>query len=127
MKNAARVLAGLTKRIVEACSIAHEPTGFGIVTKRIGCGVSVMRRQKGQLGAPSAEERIGGDEKGVRLFTFERCKGRIDLVDRTSLVDLNLQSNGARGRFHVSYYRFCIGICRVDEHRNTKCSRHQRV
>ena len=67
VKNAAGVLADLTKSIVEACSITHQPTGFGIVTKRIGRGGSVMRRQKSQLGTPGAEERIGADKKRVAV------------------------------------------------------------
>src|SRR5262245_1274970 len=100
MKNAACVLADLTKRIVEACSIAHQPTGFCIITKRIGRRGSVLPRQKGQLGATGAEERIAGDKNSVRLLALERCKGRIDLVDRTSLMDSGLQSHAARGRFH---------------------------
>src|SRR5215467_5644661 len=103
MKNAAAVLAGLTKSIVEACSIAHQPTGFCIITKRIGRRGPVLRRQKSQLGTTGAEERIGGDKNGVRLFALERCKGRIDLVDRTSLMDLDLQSHGGRGRLHISH------------------------
>src|SRR5215475_7307274 len=76
IKNPAGVLADLTKGIVEACSIAHQPTGFGIITKRIGRRGPVLRRQKSQLGTTAAEERIGGDKNGVRLFALERCKGR---------------------------------------------------
>jgi hypothetical protein len=41
------------------------------------------------LGTAGAEERIGADKKRVRLFAPESCEGRIDLADRTRLVDLD--------------------------------------
>jgi hypothetical protein len=125
LRNAAAIVADLTVGIVEACAVAHQPAGFGIITERIGGGDPVLRRQHGQLQPPDAEEGIGADEQRVGPLAHERREGRIDLADRAGVMDLGLQSHGAGRRFRVSRRGLGIGIGRIDQHGNADDAGHQ--
>src|SRR5262249_8845953 len=83
----------------EACSIAHQPAGFCIVAKRIGRGQSAEHRQERQLDTPVVKERGALDEEAVGSFANKACEGRLDLAAAAGIVHLNLQPDGAGGRF----------------------------
>src|SRR5499433_1777265 len=85
----------------------------------------VMGRKLDQLDATTVEEGIAADKKRVGPLAHESCEGRINLVAGAGVEDLDLQSNGARSRFHVSQYPIRIWGGRIDEHCYTSRSRHQ--
>src|SRR5215468_8164818 len=79
----------------------------------------------GKLHPPTGEKRVGDNEERVGPLAHKSCEGRINLVAGAGVEDLNLQSNGARSRFHVSQHPLRIGGGRIDEHCYTSRSRHQ--
>src|SRR5262249_57350625 len=103
LEDAAGRTPDLTKGIRNVGSVAHQPTGFGIVTQRICRGKAVVRRQLRQLDTPAAQEGIAGDEEGVGPLAYKSCEGRIDLADSADVEDLDLQPEKARSRLHVSH------------------------
>src|SRR5258708_25730849 len=91
LEDAAGIDADLTPRILNAGSVAHQPTGFRIVTQRICRWEPVERRQLGQLDTPAAQEGIAGDQEGVGPLACKSCEGRIDSADGPDVEDLDLQ------------------------------------
>jgi hypothetical protein len=80
----------------------------------------------GQLDTPAAEESVAADEEGFGSLAYKSCEGRIDLADGADVEDLDLQSESARSRLHVSHRGLSNGsIGRIDEHGHARCSRHQ--
>jgi hypothetical protein len=79
-------------RVREVGAVAHQPAGFDQMTVVIGCWNLVARRKRGKLCGAVVEEPVGSDEYGIGALARERCKGRINLVDRTGFEDrLDLQ------------------------------------
>src|SRR5262249_24443638 len=85
----------------------------------------MVRRQKGQLIPPGAEDGFGSDEKRVRPLPNESCEGQIDLANCAGLLDLDLQSHGTSSRFHLSQYDLRVGIGRIDKHGHPGGCGHQ--
>src|SRR5262249_47986515 len=91
LENTSGIDADLTESILDVGSVAHQPTGFGIVAQRICRGEPVERRQLGQLDTPARKKRIAGDKEGIGPFACKGCEGRIDLADRAEVEELDLQ------------------------------------
>src|SRR5262249_2112573 len=100
---------GLTPRILNVGTVAHQPAHFGNFPRRICRGNRAARRQVGKLPPPEAEKRVGTNQERVGPLAHKSCEGRIDLVAGAGVEDLDLQSNGARSRFHVSQHPLRIG------------------
>ena len=72
------------------------------MTVVIGCWNLVARRKCRKLCGAVVEEPVGSDEYGIGALARERCKYRINLVDRTgSKSRLDLQPYGGRGLLYV--------------------------
>ena len=109
----------------QAGSIAHQPTGFRNVARRIGRRDRVARRQQGQLDAPFGEEGTWTDEKRVGPVAPKIFEGGVDLAAGAGIENPGLQPDGASSRLHVSQCVFGkAGICRIDEHSDSPCSGH---
>ena len=76
------------------------------------------RRPLKSASAPTKSASVGP-------LAHKSCEGRINLVAGAGVEDLDLHSNGARSRFHVSQHPLRIGGGRIDEHCHTSRSRHQ--
>src|SRR6516165_4559278 len=113
LEDAAGIDTGLTPRIQNVGTVAHQPAHFGNFTRRICRGNRVARRQVGKLHPPTGEKRVGDNEERVGPLAHKSCEGRINLVAGAGVEDLDLQSNGARSRFHVSQYPIRIGGGRI--------------
>jgi hypothetical protein len=86
----------------------------------------VARRQGGKLDAPVVEKRVGGDEEDVGPLARKGCEGRLDLAAGAGVEDLDLQSDGAGSRFHVSHRGLgSNSVGWIDEHGNTSGCRQQ--
>jgi hypothetical protein len=106
--------------------IAHQQARFGQLTVGTARRHPVARCQRGKLAAATAEERVGGDEEGIRPLAYESGEGRLDLPAGAGVEDLNLQSDGACGFRYVSQHGLGGGsIDRIDQHRNTNGLGHQ--
>src|SRR5262249_903893 len=116
LENAAGIDTGLTPRILNVGTVAHQPAHFGNFTRRICRGNRVARRQVGKLHPPTGEKHVGDTEERGGPLAHKRCESRINLVAGAGVKDLDLQSNGARSRFHVSQHPIRIGGGRIDEY-----------
>ena len=66
-------------------------------------GDRVARRQIGQLDTPAREKGAGANEEGIGPLA-PNCRERgIDLAAGASVVDLDLQPDGAGSRLHASH------------------------
>jgi hypothetical protein len=83
-------------------SVAHQPTDFGKVTLVIYRGNSMARREVNQLDTPAGEKGVIANEQGVRSLAHKSCEGCIDLAAGACIEELDLQTDGASSRFHVS-------------------------
>src|SRR5436190_6723232 len=54
-------------------SSAHQPAGFGIVTRRICRGNFMERCQVDQLDTPAGEKGVRVDKKGVGPLAYKSC------------------------------------------------------
>ena len=86
--------AGLTPRIDEAGSVAHQSVGFD----DWNC---ITRRQMDNLDPPAAKESVDPDVESFEQISRHTFEGFIDLLTGACIEDLNLQSNGARCGFYV--------------------------
>src|SRR5262249_29755883 len=120
--------AGLTKRIREAGSVAHQPTGFWIFALWIRRDDRISRRQIDHLGTPDEEKCVAGDEKRIGPIARKLCESRIDLTAGAGVENFELKSEGRGSRFDVSQRG---GRCRcngrIDEDGNASRSGHQLV
>src|SRR5262245_13526677 len=86
----------------------------------------MARRQIGQLDTTAGEKAVAGNKKDVGSLALKACEGRVDLTDGAAVEDLDLQSDGASSRCHVSQRGFGTrNIGRIDEHCHTSPSGHQ--
>jgi hypothetical protein len=85
----------------------------------------VARRQVYQLDAPAGEKGVGADEQRVGTVARKSREGPLDLPAGAGVKDLDLQSDGAGSRLHVSQRGFDGNIRRIDEHGNASSSRYQ--
>jgi len=78
------------------------------------------------LYAVGDEEPFGSHEEGVGTLARKGGKGRIDLADRRSTEDMDLQPEGAGGVLHIPQ-RGLGGprVSRIDQHRNTNGLGHK--
>src|SRR5262249_54152208 len=75
---------------------------------------------KGQIARGGWKKAVVADEKSIGSFAHETCEGRIDLAAGAGVENLDLESQGASSRLHISQRDLCIrGIGWVDEHSNT--------
>jgi hypothetical protein len=72
---------------------------------RVGRRYSVARRQGGKLPTPANEECIGRDKQRIGMLATKSSEGRVDLGDRTRIVDLDLQPQGWGGLLRVAALR----------------------
>ena len=78
------------------------------------------------MDTPAQQEGTASNEKGVGPLAPERCEGGIDLAVGVGVDDLDLQSHGAGGRFHVSQHG--LGSCSIGwigEHSNPSQPRNE--
>ena len=61
----------------------------------------MARRQRGQLDPPASEEAIRGDEQGIRSAKHSVRERRVDLAASTGIEKLDMQPEGASGRFQL--------------------------
>src|SRR5262249_2620008 len=83
-------------------AVAHQSTGFGFETRCMCCGHRVTGCQLRHLHAPRVEEGAGADEQSVRSLALNDLEGGIDPTAGLRVEHLDLQSDGARRRLHVS-------------------------
>jgi hypothetical protein len=99
----AEIDTGLTQRIRNVGSVAHQPAGFGKFTPYIDRGNRIPRRQMRQLDTPCGQKGGGGDEESVGPLTLSKAAPISRLV--LALKDLYLQAHGASSRFYLSQCR----------------------
>src|SRR5262249_46245699 len=80
----------LTECIRQACSVTHQPAGFGILTHRIYRRNRVARRQLGQLDSSADEKRTGADVEDVGPLAYKVREGRVDLAAGAGAENLDL-------------------------------------
>src|SRR5262245_22136359 len=80
LADAPRRGAGRPPVIDQARSVAHQPAGFDIFTRRICRGDRMASRKKSQLDTPAGEEGVAADEEGVGPLEHESCESHIDLA-----------------------------------------------
>jgi len=72
------------------------------------------------LDTPAIQERSSSDENGIRPLASHCFEGGCYFGAGVGVVDLNLQSLGARGRIHVLQLNFGKPrIGRIDKHSDT--------
>jgi hypothetical protein len=70
---------------------------------------------------PTVEKCVLADEHGVGSLASKRREGGVNLATRTSVEDLELQSHGAAGRFHLAQGDLRVGsIGGIDEYGDTR-------
>src|SRR5262245_19126854 len=116
LEDATRIDTDLTIRIRQAGSVAHQPADFGVFTRPIGGRERVARSQEDQLDTSADKKGATADEKCVGSIARKCCEGRIDVPAGADIKGLDLQSNGARSRVHVSQYGLGVRVRRIDEH-----------
>ena len=72
-------------------AVAHQPAPRDKITGRESRRYPVARRQRSKLPAPADEECIGRDEQRIGMLATKSSEGRVDLDNRTRIVDLDLQ------------------------------------
>src|SRR5262245_60762700 len=126
LENATGINAELTPRIRKVDPVAYQPAGFGKLAPRIRGGNCVARRQIDQLHATASKKGVNVHEKRVGPVAPNSCEGSIDLADGAGFEDLDLQPDGASGRFHISRRGLSTDrIGRIDKHGHTSGSGHQ--
>jgi hypothetical protein len=106
--------------------VAHQPAGFRSFTQRIGRRESMKRRQLDQLDTPDVEECESSHEQRVGPLVSQHVENGINLTAGFSVEDLDLQSDGASSRFHVSQgCRGIRGVSRIDQHSNASSPWHE--
>jgi hypothetical protein len=126
IENAAGIDADLTIHVREVRSIAHQPAGSHSITIRINRRNTFARRQGDNLYAAADEEYFGSHEEGIGAVARKGGKGCIDLADRRSIEDMDLQPDGAGSFLHLPQSGLgCRSVGRIDEHRNTNRLGHQ--
>ena len=114
-EDAAGVDANLPKYFGQARAVAHQAAGFGELAHSIDGGNRMARRQRGELGPPVEEERIGADHE---CTGFVADKGRERSIDRWAITrpnDLDLHpDSGCRCR-HLSRHGLDVRIVGIDQ------------
>src|SRR5262249_46188716 len=116
LEDATRIDTDLTIRIRQAGSVAHQAADFGIFTRPIGGRERVARSQEDQLDTSADKKGATADENRVCSIARNCCEGRFDVPAGADIKGLDLQSNGARSRVHVSQYGLGVCVRRIDEH-----------
>src|SRR5262245_14836983 len=120
LQDATGIDTDLPKHVRKVRSIAHQPAGIDILSRRISRGDPIAHRQGGKLDAPAVEEPVGGHEQGVRPLAREGGEGRIDLAVRAGVDQLDCESDTASSFPHLSRHGLGRrGIGRIDEYGNT--------
>src|SRR5262245_23613578 len=79
-----------------------------------------------KLDAPTGEERVWRDKKGVSPRARERGKSLIDLAASAGLEHVHLPLHRASSRLRVSRHSLGTpGIARIDEHAKPSCRGYQ--
>src|SRR5262249_52956089 len=95
-KDTPGVGAGLTPRVRNVGSVAHQPADFGRLAVRKRSWDCVARRQIDQLDSPAGEKGVAGDEKRIGSVTSNRRESRIYLLAGAGVQDLDLHPYRAR-------------------------------
>src|SRR5205823_11943026 len=106
------VNADLAKGSGGARSIADEATGLREVRQRIDRRNGMMRRQRNELLASVAEERIGEGEERSGMQFDEGCESGADLAFAAGLQDTKRYPLRARRFPYVSHDALGTGIVR---------------
>jgi hypothetical protein len=116
LENAAGVDAGLTIGVHKVSSVADQTAGRGELAQLIDRGDGVACRQRDNLIAPAAEERVGADEQcsGSELRNCRKC--RIEVALAAGVEDLDLLPECARCRLQVSRLGLGVRKIRIQEH-----------
>jgi len=81
----------------------------------------MARRPIGELQPPADEKCVLADEHGVGSLASKRREGGVNLATRAGVEDLELQSHGAAGRFHLAQGDLRVGsIGGIDEYGDTR-------
>src|SRR5205814_6583154 len=80
LEDATGVDPHLSKCLSTVGAIAHQPAGFGVVTRRICRGNFMQRCQVNQLDTPAAEKGVRVNNKGVGPLPYKSCESRIDFA-----------------------------------------------
>src|SRR4029077_189738 len=126
LEDATGIDTDLPKHFSKVGSVAHEPTGLDILSRRISRGDPIARRQGSKLDAPTVEEPVGGHEQSVGPLARKCGEGRIDLSARADVDRVDWGPDTASSFPHVSRHglgRLSIG--RIDEHGNTNSLGYQ--
>ena len=107
--------AYLPKYFGEACAVAHQAAGFGVLAYSIDCGNRMARRQRGELDPAGEEERIGADHECIGLVANKDRERSIDPRDITRPDDLNLHPHGRYRCRHFPRYGLGVRINRINQ------------
>src|SRR5262245_866335 len=81
----------------------------------------MAHRPIGELQPPTVEKCVLADEHGVGSLASKRREGGVNLATRAGVEDLELQSHGAAGRFHLAQGDLRVGsIGGIDEYGHTR-------
>ena len=90
------------------------------ITIRVTRRYLVARCQRGKLPSLADEECVGRDEQRIGMLATKSSEGRVDLGDRTRIVDLDLQPQDWGGLLRVAHCVLRDGsVGRIDEHGET--------
>src|SRR5262245_25289636 len=88
-------------RVHDIGSVAHQSAHFADVTRAGGHGQCMARCPIGELQAAAIVKRVLADKDGVGPLAPEYGESGVDLAARAGIKNLDLQSHGAAGRFHL--------------------------
>ena len=125
LENAAGINANVTKPTHNIRSVAHQSTGFGVVTRRIYREQPVEAGLMRQLDTPAVQERGGAHKDAIGPLATHGFERGIDLSTGVGIEDLDLQPHGASGLVHGLQLRFSICVSRIDEHCDAREVGHQ--
>src|ERR1700682_646799 len=77
--------------------------------------------------ALTVEERVAGDQEGLRSALRESCEDGLDLSFVSGAPNVQLPSDRAGGRLQITQLRVQFRAIRVHDHRDQGCCRDQLV
>src|SRR5262249_42198353 len=116
--DSAGIDTGLSKRLRQACSVAHQSAGFGVVIRIINGRQHVTRGQRGDLDAPVEEHRIGADHQGVNTIIHQSSKRHLNLATVASLDHLEVYPDCRGGHNDLCLTGLEVGVMRVHHQTN---------
>src|SRR5262249_50064511 len=102
----------------DACSVAHQTTGFGKVTQGIDRRDPVVSRQRSELNATVVEQRAGTYQQRINRLLGKLRKGRINVTAGGSFEDFDLLPDGQGRSLNVRDKGLCGREVGIDQHAN---------